>query len=148
MAKTINLGKVGLTFVGDYVLTSSYESRTCVFYNHVSWVSRKDVPAGIVPGTDEEYWQMVSGRGPQGEKGETGAQGNSAFDGTGVEIVNNLTDGGESAVLSAEQGKILKEEQDVLAAYVDNLHRVFDGGRADTLYAGARVINCGGADAF
>ena len=25
---------------------------------------------------------------------------------------------------------------------------VFDGGRADTLYGGARILDCGGADAF
>ena len=25
---------------------------------------------------------------------------------------------------------------------------IFDGGRADTLYGGARTINCGGADAY
>ncbi len=110
MAKTINLGKVGLTFEGDYDSSKNYASRTCVFYNHVSWASKKDVPAGIAPGTNEEYWQKVSERGAQGIQGERGPQGNSAFDGTGVEIVNDLIKGGEAAVLSAEQGKILKEE--------------------------------------
>ena len=110
MAKTINLGKVGLTFEGDYDSSKNYASRTCVFYNHVSWASKKDVPAGIAPGTSEEYWQKVSERGAQGIQGERGPQGNSAFDGTGIELVNNLTQGGEASALSAEQGKILKEE--------------------------------------
>ena len=110
MAKTINLGKVGLTFGGDYDSSKDYASRTCVFYNHVSWASKKDVPAGIAPGTNDAYWQKVSERGAQGVQGERGPQGNSAFDGTGIELVNNLTEGGEASALSAEQGKILKAE--------------------------------------
>lgn len=110
MAKTINLGKVGVTLGGDYDSSKNYASRTCVFYNHVSWTSKKDVPAGIAPGTNDEYWQKVSERGAQGIQGERGPQGNSAFDGTGIELVNNLTQGGEASALSAEQGKILKTE--------------------------------------
>ena len=110
MAKTINLGKVGITLGGDYDSSKNYASRTCVFYNHVSWTSKKDVPAGIAPGTNDEYWQKVSERGAQGIQGERGPQGNSAFDGTGIELVNNLTQGGEASALSAEQGKILKTE--------------------------------------
>ena len=110
MAKTINLGKVGVTLGGDYDSSKNYASRTCVFYNHVSWTSKKDVPAGIAPGTNDEYWQKVSERGAQGIQGERGPQGNSAFDGTGIELVNNLTQGGEASALSAEQGKILKTQ--------------------------------------
>ena len=47
-----------------------------------------------------------------GLKGETGLQGNSGYQGAKgeLEVVNNLIDGGESAALSAEQGKVLKEE--------------------------------------
>lgn len=116
MAKTINLGKVGLTFEGDYDSSKNYASRTCVFYDHVSWASKKDVPAGIAPGSNDEYWQKVSERGAQGIQGERGPQGNSAFDGTGIELVNNLTQGGEASALSAEQGKILKEELTELSA--------------------------------
>ena len=77
MAKTINLGKVGITFGGDYDLNSSYASKTCVFYNFVSWVSRKDVPAGVAPGTNAEYWQKVSERGAQGVQGEKGEKGDT-----------------------------------------------------------------------
>lgn len=107
MAKTMNLGKVAMTTAGDYDSSKSYERLTLVTHNHVSWVSRKDVPAGVAPGTSEVYWQRVAERGEQGIQGPVGPQGNSAFDGNGVEIVNNLTQGGEAAVLSAEQGKIL-----------------------------------------
>lgn len=47
-----------------------------------------------------------------GLKGETGPQGNSGYQGAAGElkVVNNLTDGGESAALSAKQGKVLKEQ--------------------------------------
>lgn len=107
MAKTMNLGKVAMTTAGNYDSSKNYERLTCVRHDYVSWVSRKDVPAGVVPGTSDEYWQKVSERGERGAQGPVGPQGNSAFDGDGVEIVNNLTQGGEAAVLSAEQGKIL-----------------------------------------
>ena len=125
MAKTMNLGKVAMTTAGDYDSSKSYERLTCVLYNHVSWVSRKEVPAGIVPGTNELYWQKVSERGEQGIQGPVGPQGNSAFDGNGVEIVNNLTQGGEAAVLSAEQGKILDAKLAKVGGYV-NHHYVKD----------------------
>ena len=117
MAKTMNLGKVAMTTGGAYDSSKSYERLTCVLYNHVSWVSRKEVPAGIVPGTNDVYWQKVSERGEQGIQGSVGPQGNSAFDGTGVEIINNLTAGGEAAVLSAEQGKILSKCKNVVNNY-------------------------------
>ena len=84
MAKTMNLGKVAMTTAGDYESSKSYERLTCVLYNHVSWVSRKEVPADIVPGTNELYWQKLSERGEQGVQGPAGPQGNSAFDGNGV----------------------------------------------------------------
>lgn len=47
-----------------------------------------------------------------GLKGETGSQGNSGYQGAAgeLEVVNNLTQGGATAALSAEQGKVLKEE--------------------------------------
>ena len=119
MAKTINLGKVGITLGGDYDSSKNYASKTTVFYNYVSWTSKKDVPAGIAPGTNDEYWQKISERGEKGEQGDRGPQGNSAFDGTGVEIVNNLTQGGEAAVLSAEQGKILDNKTTSLSSLLE-----------------------------
>ena len=50
--------------------------------------------------------------GPRGLQGPQGLQGNSGYTGAAneLQIVNNLTDGGETAALSAEQGKILKSE--------------------------------------
>ena len=107
MVNKINLGKVVMTTGGEYDSSKTYERLTCVLYGGESWVSCKDVPAGVAPSTDATYWQKIAERGEQGPQGPAGPQGNSAFDGTGVEIVNNLTQGGESSVLSAEQGKVL-----------------------------------------
>lgn len=100
------LGKVALTFGGDYSSSREYEKLVCVTYNGASYVSIREVPEGILP-TNIQYWQVISSRGAQGPQGIPGPQGNSAFDGEGIEIVNNLVDGGEVAVLSAEQGKLL-----------------------------------------
>lgn len=150
MAKTMNLGKVAMTTAGDYESSKSYERLTCVLYNHVSWVSRKEVPADIVPGTNELYWQKLSERGEQGVQGPAGPQGNSAFDGNGVEIVNNLTQGGEAAVLSAEQGKILKEELSELSAHFGAELSYGGAAYADfpcRLYQGMTIVNMGVASA-
>lgn len=57
---------------------------------------------GAIPG-------IKGDKGDKGDPGERGPQGNSVYNGTGIEIVNNLWQGGEDAVLSAEQGKILNE---------------------------------------
>lgn len=119
MAKKINLGKVGITTEGAYDSSKAYEKLSCVTYNHESWVSTKDVPAGNAPDNASPFWQKMSARGEQGIQGPAGPQGNSAFDGNGVEIVNNLTQGGEAAVLSAEQGKILKGELAELSVQTD-----------------------------
>lgn len=109
--KSINAGKVGLTMGGDWKSSESYEKLTCVSHNGRSWAAKKNVSAGVEPSeANSAFWQLMSDRGVQGIQGPVGPQGNSAFDGTGVEIVNNLTQGGQSAVLSAEQGKVLKTE--------------------------------------
>lgn len=151
MAKKINLGKVSLTFGGDYDYSKSYKRFTSVTYRGASWASRKDVPSGVDP-TYSEYWQKMADRGEQGiqgVQGERGPQGNSAFDGSGIELVNNLTQGGEGAALSAEQGKILKTELTELQTVVEDLTDfglVVDGGRADTKYASLPIINGGKAN--
>ena len=109
--KSINVGKVAMTMGGNYDPSKAYDKLVCVNYNSRSWVSRKPVSEGIVPSeANSAFWQMISERGAQGIQGERGPQGNSAFDGTGIELVNNLTQGGEASALSAEQGKVLKQE--------------------------------------
>ena len=128
MAKKINLGKVGITTEGAYDPSKAYEKLSCVTYNHESWVSTKDVPAGNAPDNASPFWQKMSARGEQGIQGPVGPQGNSAFDGNGVEIVNNLTQGGEAAVLSAEQGKILKNEVTELSTSIESIKPIVING--------------------
>jgi hypothetical protein len=50
--------------------------------------------------------------GPQGPQGPKGDQGNSGYTGAAgeLEVVNNLTQGGATAALSAEMGKVLSDE--------------------------------------
>lgn len=52
---------------------------------------------------------MPGEKGDPGEAGPQGPQGNSGYQGAAgeLEVVNNLTDGGESSALSAEMGKDL-----------------------------------------
>jgi predicted phosphodiesterase len=102
MSESVKLGKVSMTLEGDYSSSQAYEKLTCVQYDGRSWVSRKQVPAGVVPTeANSAYWQKISDRGVQGP------QGQSYVDKELVPIVNDLTTGGSSNVLSAEQGKVL-----------------------------------------
>lgn len=59
-------------------------------------------------------------RGLKGDTGTQGPQGNSGYQGAAgeLQVVNNLTEGGEAAALSAEQGKVLDgKKQDNLQTY-------------------------------
>lgn len=118
-----NLGKVAVTTGGAYSSSSSYEKLTIVSYNGNSYISKSAVPVGIAP-TNTTYWQLVAEKGAAGAKGETGEtgakgakgdkgdQGNSGYTGVAdeLEVVNNLTQGGATAALSAEMGKELAEK--------------------------------------
>ena len=59
----------------------------------------------------------------KGDKGDKGDQGNSGYQGAAgeLEVVNNLTDGGSTAALSAEMGKTLKGEVSQLEAKVTEM---------------------------
>lgn len=62
--------------------------------------------------TEGKYQDCGEFRGPQGEQGEQGIQGpqgNSGYQGAKgeLEVVNNLTQGGETSALSAEMGRKL-----------------------------------------
>lgn len=111
-----NLGKVGITTEGQYSSSLSYSRLTMVSYEGESWISKTDVPIGISPTeANSQYWQKAAARGaqgPQGEQGEVGPQGNSGYTGAAdeLEVVNNLTQGGETSALSAEQGKVIGSE--------------------------------------
>ena len=67
-------------------------------------------------------------KGDKGDKGDTGAtgpQGNSGYTGAAgeLEVVNNLTQGGEASALSAEQGKVLDSKLTELSAEVGTLSK-------------------------
>ena len=59
----------------------------------------------------------------KGDKGDKGDQGNSGYQGAAgeLEVVNNLTDGGSTAALSAEMGKTLEGEVSQLEAKVTEI---------------------------
>lgn len=107
MAKKV-LGKVAITTGGLYSPQSAYDKLTIVTYNGASYISARAVPAGVTP-DDITYWQLVA---EKGDKGADGPQGNSGFTGAAeeLEVVNNLTQGGATAALSAEQGKIINSK--------------------------------------
>lgn len=103
--KSINVGKVAMTMGGNYDPSKAYDKLVCVNYNYRSWVSKKPVSEGIVPSeANSAFWQMIS------DRGERGPQGQSYVDKELVPIVDDLTTGGSANVLSAEQGKVLKQE--------------------------------------
>lgn len=113
----INVGKVSITFGGDYDSSKQYRELTCVLYGGVGWVSKQRVPTGIAPVENSAYWQKMSERGAQGPAGQ------SFVDKTLVKIVNNLTDGGSDAVLSAEQGKVINGKfEDIDTTLYDKEH--------------------------
>jgi hypothetical protein len=123
MSETVKLGKVSMTLGGEYKSSQSYDKLTCVYYNYSSWVSRKAVPQGVVPSeANSAYWQKVSDRGAQGVQGP---QGQSYVDKELVPIVNDLTTGGTSNVLAAEQGKVLDSKLTELSAGFIPLSRDF-----------------------
>lgn len=55
---------------------------------------------------------IEGGKGEKGDKGDKGDQGNSGYAGAAdeLEVVNNLTQGGATAALSAEMGKVLAQD--------------------------------------
>ena len=63
-------------------------------------------------------------QGIQGPVGPQGPQGNSGYQGAAgeLEVVNNLTEGGETAALSAEQGKVLDGKLAELSENVNELN--------------------------
>lgn len=132
MSESVKLGKVSMTLGGDYSSSQAYDKLTCVQYDGRSWVSRKQVPAGVAPTeANSAYWQKISDRGVQGP------QGQSYVDKELVPIVNDLTTGGSSNVLSAEQGKVLDGKVAALSeeingkakSYVDKDVNVIVGDR-------------------
>ena len=73
----IQLGRVVPSYLGDWDSTKSYSKLDSVVYNSVGYIANKDVPAGVVPGTDSDSWRVTNrgAIGPKGDKGDKGDQG-------------------------------------------------------------------------
>ena len=129
--RSINVGKVAMTMGGDYDPSKAYDKLVCVHYNYRSWVSRKPVSEGIVPSeANSAFWQMIA------DRGERGPEGQSYVDKTLVPIVDDLTTGGSANVLSAEQGKVLKQELTELESEIDKTIQGFISYDKSDLAAG------------
>lgn len=83
MAVLTNIGKVVVTPKGSWRSTSSYAFLDVVTNNGSSYVAKQNIPAGADLDNDN-YWQLIAGRGsvgptgtqgPQGDIGPTGPQG-------------------------------------------------------------------------
>lgn len=59
---------------GEWSRAKAYESLEQVTYEGASYITRKPVPAGIVP-TNSDYWQLVAEKGERGEQGLRGWPG-------------------------------------------------------------------------
>lgn len=60
------LGKVGITFGGEWDSTAIYEKLTFVTHERSGYFSKRDVPADIEPGAADDwgtYWQFACGIG-------------------------------------------------------------------------------------
>lgn len=73
----VQLGRVVPSYLGDWSSTKSYSKLDSVVYNSVGYIANKDVPAGVVPGTDSDSWRVTNrgAIGPKGDKGDKGDQG-------------------------------------------------------------------------
>lgn len=49
----------------------------------------------------------------------------------------------DGSQIRQEEGKNVKDAINELTSKVNNINRIFDGGRSDTIYGGGRTINCG-----
>ena len=79
----IVLGKVMMIAKGDYSDAEQYEKLDFVMYNGCSYVAKQST-RGNIP-TNENYWQLLSGKGdtgPQGIQGEKGDKGDKGDTGT------------------------------------------------------------------
>ena len=84
-------------------------------------------------------------KGDKGDKGDTGAtgpQGNSGYTGAAseLEVVNNLTQGGEASALSAEQGKVLDTKLTELSAEVSAINETIGLDSYQYIFASAEML--------
>lgn len=76
---TINLGKVRLSFEGEWVAGRNYEAMSLLTHNSEAFMAVSDVPPSTTPPAEDTVrWVKVGSKGdagPQGPQGEPGAAG-------------------------------------------------------------------------
>lgn len=88
-----NLGKIAMTFAGDWDANTSYERLVAVTHQGSSWVSKREVPAGIIPSpANTTYWQKLAAKGEP------------------TSVINDLITDDATAALSARMGKNIGEK--------------------------------------
>ena len=100
------INKIKFPTAEIYDPNKEYEEYSLVQFEGSSYIALKYVPINKYP-SNSYYWLLFAKKGEQGLQGNSGYQGNIDE----LEIVNNLTQGGETAALSAEQGKLLNEKK-------------------------------------
>lgn len=118
MAGTINIKDLQLTTQidpSDFLLVEKAEGTRKIagtIFNSLKGEKGDQGPQGLQGPKGEKG--ETGEQGPKGEKGETGAtgpkgdKGDVGPQGPAVSVVNDLTTGGTTEALSAEQGKALK----------------------------------------
>lgn len=118
MAGTINIKDLQLTAQidpSDFLLVEKAEGTRKIagtIFNSLKGEKGDQGPQGLQGPKGEKG--ETGEQGPKGEKGETGAtgpkgdRGDVGPQGPAVSVVNDLTTGGATEALSAEQGKALK----------------------------------------
>ena len=90
-------GPPGIVWKGNWDWQADYQVGESVSYGGVSWVAYVDPPAGEVPPSHPEHWQMVADKGQQGEPGTIQPvitlQGASQF----ITSVTTIDDGTDTA---------------------------------------------------
>lgn len=106
---------------GEFIKVLSYPTVTGEDKSH-AYTAMRDMYVSLCFSINYKYFAIISSnvslksiqvergeQGPQGPQGPQGEQGNSGYTGAAneLEVVNNLTQGGAIAALSAEQGKLI-----------------------------------------
>ena len=119
MAGTINIKDLQLTTQidpSDFLLVEKAEGTRKIAGSIFNTLKGEKGDTGLQgPKGDKGDTGATGLQGPKGDKGDVGPQGPA------VPVVNDLTTGGTTKALSAEQGKALKALIDTLTAKVNAL---------------------------
>ena len=66
MTTQYNVGKVLLSYKGEWSEETAYAALDCVTYEGSTYACKKDAPAGTAP-TNTEYWFVMAQKGADGK---------------------------------------------------------------------------------